>query len=544
MNSLQAEVARRRTFAIISHPDAGKTTLTEKLLLYGGAIQLAGSVRGAQEPARTPPPTGWRWSSSAASRSPRPCCSSTYRGTGINLLDTPGHQDFSEDTYRTLTAADSAVMVHRRAPRASSRRRASCSRSAGSAASRSSPSSTRWTGPAASRWSCSTRSRRCSASAPCPINWPIGDGPDFRGVYDRRDAQVHLLRAHASAARVARAGRRRRPRRPALERSLLARGDWRALREEIELLDGARARRSTAEQFLRGEMTPVFFGSAADELRRRAVPRRASSSSRPPPRPARRRRRRPSAGRRRSSPASSSRSRRTWTRSTATASRSCASAPAASSATCRCPTRVWARRSASPAPHKLFAQDRETIDEAFPGDIIGLTNPGSSPSATRSACGAAVRFEDIPRFAPEYFASLREPAHRTSTSSSRRAWTSSARRARSRSSTPHGSARREPILAAVGQLQFEVVQFRLQSEYGVDTGLMRLPFEMARWLTGPAEDLRRATWLPAPARWRTGESAWWASSTVSGRWRACRRRTPPSSSTNTAPIGEALAVKN
>ena len=110
-STVAAEAARRRTFAIISHPDAGKTTLTEKLLLYAGAVELAGSVRARANGQRTPPPTGWRSSGSAASPSPRPCCSSSIAAACFNLLDTPGHQDFSEDTYRTLIAADSAVMV-------------------------------------------------------------------------------------------------------------------------------------------------------------------------------------------------------------------------------------------------------------------------------------------------------------------------------------------------------------------------------------------------------------------------------------------------
>ena len=105
------EIARRRTFAIISHPDAGKTTLTEKLLLYGGAVHLAGVRERAQGAARTRPPTGWSWSSSAASPSPPPCCSSSTTAAASTCSTRPGHQDFSEDTYRTLTAVDSAVMV-------------------------------------------------------------------------------------------------------------------------------------------------------------------------------------------------------------------------------------------------------------------------------------------------------------------------------------------------------------------------------------------------------------------------------------------------
>ena len=106
---IAAEVARRRTFAIISHPDAGKTTLTEKFLLYGGAVHLAGAVKRARASGHRP--TGWRWSTSAASRSARRCCQFDYARSVVNLLDTPGHKDFSEDTYRVLTAVDAVVMV-------------------------------------------------------------------------------------------------------------------------------------------------------------------------------------------------------------------------------------------------------------------------------------------------------------------------------------------------------------------------------------------------------------------------------------------------
>ncbi len=162
---LADEVARRRTFAIISHPDAGKTTLTEKLLLFGGAIQLAGAVRarGEQRRARS----DWmaiereRGISVTAS-----VMSFEHGGLAFNLLDTPGHEDFSEDTYRTLTAVDSAVMVLDAAQAASKPRRASCSRCAACATCRSSPSSTRSTAKAVSPSTCSTRSKRPWRSTP------------------------------------------------------------------------------------------------------------------------------------------------------------------------------------------------------------------------------------------------------------------------------------------------------------------------------------------------------------------------------------------
>ena len=161
---LAREVARRRTFAIISHPDAGKTTLTEKLLLFGGAIQLAGEVKAKRDRRQTRSD----WMEIERERGISVVTSVMtfeYGGHVFNLLDTPGHEDFSEDTYRTLTAVDSAVMVID-AAKGIEARTASCSRSAGCATSRSSPSSTRWTARAATRSTCSTRSRRRWRSTP------------------------------------------------------------------------------------------------------------------------------------------------------------------------------------------------------------------------------------------------------------------------------------------------------------------------------------------------------------------------------------------
>ena len=139
------EIQKRRTFAIISHPDAGKTTLTEKFLLYGGAIAAGGRGQGQEERARARCPTGWKLKSSAAFRSRRRSCSSSTSGYCINILDTPGHQDFSEDTYRTLMAADSRRHGHRRRQGRRAADATSCSRSAPCATFPSSPLSTRWT---------------------------------------------------------------------------------------------------------------------------------------------------------------------------------------------------------------------------------------------------------------------------------------------------------------------------------------------------------------------------------------------------------------
>src|SRR5947209_5164959 len=191
MNDLQAEVARRRTFAIISHPDAGKTTLTEKLLLYGGAIQLAGSVRARKNQRHAT--SDWM----AMEQQRGISITSTvlqfpYEGRQINLLDTPGHQDFSEDTYRTLAAADSAVMIIDAANgvEAQTRKLFHVCRQRGI------PIFTfinKMDRPAREPLQTLGEIEEVLGIGAYPMNWPIGDGPDFRGVFDRHERQLHFF---------------------------------------------------------------------------------------------------------------------------------------------------------------------------------------------------------------------------------------------------------------------------------------------------------------------------------------------------------------
>ncbi len=199
MADIKQEIQRRRTFAIISHPDAGKTTLTEKFLLYGGAIQSAGAVKGKSSDRHATSD----WMEIEKKRGISVTSSVLqfeYGGYCINILDTPGHQDFSEDTYRTLMAADSAVMVIDGAKKASSPRRASCSRCAPCGIFPFSRLSTRWTvrrGIPLTLW---TSWRRSSASAPMPSTGPIGCGAGFKGVYERdRQSILAFDEFHARA---------------------------------------------------------------------------------------------------------------------------------------------------------------------------------------------------------------------------------------------------------------------------------------------------------------------------------------------------------
>ena len=240
MATLREEIERRRTFAIISHPDAGKTTLTEKFLLYGGAIAPGRRGQGQAERQRTPSPTGWRSKSSAVFPSPPPSCSSSYNGYCINILDTPGHQDFSEDTYRTLMAADSAVMVIDGAKGVEAQTRKLFK----VCALRHIPIFTfinKMDREARDPFELLRGDRDGSwASKPIPMNWPIGCGKEFKGVFDRGTRKVLASRKRWPRQRREDGGRdHRRAGRPASGRIDRREPTTRQLADDIELLDGA-----------------------------------------------------------------------------------------------------------------------------------------------------------------------------------------------------------------------------------------------------------------------------------------------------------------
>ncbi len=374
---VRPEVDRRRTFAIISHPDAGKTTLTEKLLLYGGAVRLAGSVK--QRRAERHATSDWmalereRGISIATSVMQFP-----YRGFQLNLLDTPGHNDFSEDTYRTLAAADCAVMLI---------------------------DSAKGVEPQTIKLFQVCRARQLPIvtfinkldrhgrepldlldeiervlDMPCtPLNWPIGAGPEFQGVYDRDTNRLLRFERGESAGHRAmmQVGEHRR-RGAAARRSAPTRISSCSTRSRCCT---APAPTFDLDTFRAGNAVAGVLRQRADQLRHRAVPRplpgpRAAAA----PAPHRRRRRR--ARTRPSSPASSSRSRRTWTRSTATASPSCASC---SGRFTRGMDVIHVRTGKSLNLNKslqLKAQERTIIEEAFPATSSACGIPACCASAT------------------------------------------------------------------------------------------------------------------------------------------------------------------
>jgi peptide chain release factor 3 len=475
------EAARRRTFAIISHPDAGKTTLTEKLLLYGGAVNLAGSVsaRKAQRQATSD------WMAMERERGisiTSTVLSFPYRGRQINLLDTPGHQDFSEDTYRTLTAADSAVMVldAARGIEPQTLKLFEVCRRQGI------PIFTfinKLDRPAQSPLELLDEIERTLGMAVCPMNWPIGDGPDFQGVYDRASDAVHRFErtehgAHRAPVRVAGIDD------PTLD-SLLGAGPAARLREDVELLELAGSP-FDEERVLAGELTPVFFGSALTNFGVQLF-LDAFVDHAPPP-GARPTDLRPvEAG----EPVFSGQIFKIQANMDPRHRDRVAYLRVVSGKFERDMTVRHARTGKTmrlSRPMKLFGQERETVEEGYAGDVVGLINPGAFAIGDTVSSETVGAFPPLPRFEAEHFARL-ENTRTDKYKQFLRGLEGIEEEGGIQLLYPVDSHRREPILAAVGQLQFDVVRARLEAEYGVETRLEPLSYEHARWVRADPQTL-------------------------------------------------------
>jgi len=480
-SELQAAVEHRRNFAIISHPDAGKTTLTEKLLLYGGAIHEAGAVKARR--AQRHATSDWM----AMEQQRGISITSTvlqfeYQDCQINLLDTPGHQDFSEDTYRTLAAADNAVMLVDAAKglEPQTRKLFEVCRL------RSLPIFTfinKLDRPGREPLELLDEIEQELGLQTYAVNWPIGMGDRFKGVFDRRNQQIHLFERSAHGKReaidtVVDLGD------PRVEQ-LLEQDLYYQLKDELELLEGL-GPELDFEQVHRGNMTPIFFGSAMTnfgvELFLNAFLDYAlkpgaykSTLGEIPP---------------------------TYEdfsgfvfklqanmdpkhRDRVAFVRVCSGRFEKDMTVSHARTGKTVRLS---RPQKLFAQGRESIDSAYPGDVIGLNNPGVFAIGDTIYNGRKLEYEGIPCFSPELFAYLRNP-----NPSKFKQFNKGISELREEGAVQimysADEAKRDPVLAAVGQLQFEVVQFRLANEYGVETRLELLPYTVARWVEGGWEAL-------------------------------------------------------
>ncbi|HVM98350.1 MAG TPA: peptide chain release factor 3 [Candidatus Acidoferrales bacterium] len=482
---LQSEVARRRTFAIISHPDAGKTTLTEKLLLYGGAVRLAGSVK--QRRAERYATSDWmaiereRGISIATSVMQFP-----YHGYQLNLLDTPGHNDFSEDTYRTLAAADCAVMLI---------------------------DSAKGVEPQTVKLFEVCRMRRLPIvtfinkmdrhgrdpldlldeiervlGIPCtPANWPIGSGPEFQGVYDRWSQQLLMFDRSASNSQKA-AMQLASLEDPELRNSIGSHAHEQLL-ESLALLHGA-GTGFDLSQFRAGDVTPVYFGSALtnfgvepflDRFIELAPPplARQSSVGLVPPDDAN------FSGfvfkiQANMDPQHADR---------------VAFVRVCSGRFVRGMDVIHSRTGKELSLKRSLqfrAQERTLIEEAFAGDIIGIWDPGLLRIGDSLSENVNLEFAGIPRFSPEHFVRviLTEPFKRKQL---KKGLDQLSEEGAVQVFFDRERLERDPILGAVGRLQFDVIQYRLKSEYSVDVRFEPLAFQHARWVEGElnADDLER-----------------------------------------------------
>ena len=471
---LHEEIRRRRTFAIISHPDAGKTTLTEKLLLYGGAVQLAGSVTARRNQRQST--SDWMELERARGIS----ISATvlqfdYDGYRINLLDTPGHQDFSEDTYRVLTAVDGVVMVIDAAKGIEQQTRklfAICRR-------RGIPIFTfmnKLDRPTKDPLALLDELESVLQIGAVPMNWPLGTGFEFRGLYDRREKQVHLYEMNANGAY--RAPVNITDLHDGLVRERLPQAAFATMLEELEMLDHAGVA-FDADAVLQGRMTPVYYGSARNNfgvqllldgfLALAGGPRPRSSKGVVVPLEAE-----PFSGfvfKIQANMDPRHRDRIAFLRV-------CSGIFQRDTQATHSRTGKTLRLSNAA---RLFGQQRETVEEAYPGDIIGLVGHSSLGIGDTLSEDPSVVYDEIPHFPPEHFVMLHNP-HTGNYKKFRDGVSQLLQEGVVQGFELKGSGQRIQILAAVGPLQFEVVQYRLESEYGAPSRLEKTDWKILRWV--------------------------------------------------------------
>ena len=469
--TLAREVARRRTFAIISHPDAGKTTLTEKLLLYSGAIELAGAVRGRKS--RRHATSDWMEmeqqrgiSISAAA------LEFEMNGHHVTLLDTPGHQDFSEDTYRTLLAVDSVVMVIDAAKgiEAQTLKLFEVCRS------RRIPVLTfinKLDQPSRDPFELMDEIERVLGIAAAPMNWPVGDGHDFRGVYVFESRSLLLYEREHGASRKAPVAVAD-PRDPQVADIVGARRQQ-DLVEAVDILAGA-GTSFDPDAYRAGTQTPVFFGSALHDFGVEPF-LQAVISLAPSPAPR-------AAADRIVDPTDTSFSGFVFKiqanmnprhRDRVAFVRICSGRLAKDMLVEHERLGTTLRLS---RVYRFFGRDRETVPEAYAGDVVGLVNPGQLAIGDTLFAGERVRFPAIPQFPAERFARLRPAAGRHKKFDD--AVEQLAEEGLLQLFWPR-TGPREAIVGVVGALQFDVIEARMAAEYGIPCRAETLPYIAARW---------------------------------------------------------------
>jgi peptide chain release factor 3 len=492
-------IQTRRTFAIISHPDAGKTTLTEKLLLYGGAVQLAGSVTARKNQRATT--SDWMELEKKRGIS----ISSTvlqfdYDGYRLNLLDTPGHKDFSEDTYRVLTAVDSVVMVIDAAKgiEPQTRKLFEVCRDRGV------PIFTfinKCDRPMKEPLALLDELERVLGIGAFPVNWPIGNGFEFQGVFDRQTRQMHLFERTVG-------GQYRAPVEVGglddpLIRGRLDETTFHKTVEELEMLEHA-GHDWDDTAVLTDKTTPVFFGSALNNfgvqllldgfLKHAPSPcgRHSATARDGAPGAARTELLQANGGRSEATPAFIAPEHPAFSgfifkiqanmdpkhRDRIAFVRVCSGKFERDMIVHHSRSGRKVRLSSS---HKIFGNERETVDEAFPGDVIGLVGHDSFGIGDTLTTDSNILYKEIPRFTPEAFSYLHNP-NTAKYKQFRQGLEQLLQEGVIQALYLRNSSVKTPLLAAVGPLQFEVVQFRLENEYGAVSRLESAPWTVVRWL--------------------------------------------------------------
>ncbi len=486
MPSLEEEISSRRTFAIISHPDAGKTTLTEKLLLYTGTIQSAGSVKGKASAKHAV--SDWMDIEKARGISvTSSVLQFTYEGHCVNILDTPGHQDFSEDTYRTLMAADSAVMVIDGAKGVE----AQTVKLFKVCALRGIPIFTfvnKLDHETRDPFDLMEEIESVLGIGTYPMNWPIGNGRTFRGVFDRASRRVLAFEGdgRANATRrveevEAELGD------PALD-ELVGEENHRALMDDIELLDGA-DHEFDLEAVRTGKLSPVFFGSALTNF---GVEPFLRDFLRLAPAP---------------SPHADALTGNLVEAADSDFSGFVFKIQANMDKNHRdriaflriCSGRfergmdAWhmqgGRKIKLATGTAMMADDRATVDEAYAGDIVGLFDPGIfSIGDTLCKMGTRVQFAGIPTFAPEHFARISQ-VDTLKRKQFVKGMEELAQEGAVQIFRELGAGMESVIVGVVGTLQFEVLEQRLKSEYHVEVYRQGLPYNEVRWIDNAPDEL-------------------------------------------------------
>ena len=482
-NEVKKQIEKRRTFAIISHPDAGKTTLTEKFLLYGGAINQAGSVKGRA----TAKHAVSDWMEIEKERGISVTSSVlqfNYGGYCINILDTPGHQDFSEDTYRTLMAADSAVMVID----ASKGVEAQTRKLFKVCTMRHIPIFTfinKMDREAMDTFELLDDIESELGIATCPANWPIGSGKEFRGVYDRASKKVELF---SDTKKGTTQGEVRKVDIDSPELEGLISDEQRSkLEEEIELQDGAGAE-FDQELVSKGELSPVFFGSALTnfgvetflqhflQMTTSPLPRMSDKGMIDPMK----------------EEAFSAfvfkiqANMNKAHRDRIAFMRICSGSFEAGMDVYHMQGGKKVRLS---QPQQMMASERHMVDKAYGGDIIGVFDPGIfSIGDTLTTASERFSYEGIPTFAPEHFARVRQ-VDTMKRKQFIKGINQIAQEGAIQIFQEYNTGMEEIIVGVVGVLQFDVLKYRLENEYNVEIRMDNLPYEYIRWIENTDIDL-------------------------------------------------------